>query len=284
MFSSNLCIPVFVLLIGLNRAIWSSGITLKYTLTTKFLSTMSLSDPLVNEYLEDWEFDLYITQPVQKYLKDIKSIQILPKVSKTVKNLYNVLKHFMDDKCLIVINNFEGADIFPTIEFPLMLRQFDIALGRAEYTHKMEKYNSINTLWVPKEIISKLNGNFSTKISRKLLQSAWCETSKYLYSLWPVANQNQGCLGPKSLKFHLLSIPWQCEIQVDLFMPDRLFLLAKQTKVFDNNLRTWMRYKILPSLRPPVHLKVDTKAEVDEYDWMSMASWTIRQSLEEENE
>lgn len=76
MLSSNLFIPVFILLIGLNIVIWSSGITLEYSLTTKFLSTMSLSDPLVNEYLEEWEFDLYITQPVQKYLKDIKSKQI----------------------------------------------------------------------------------------------------------------------------------------------------------------------------------------------------------------
>lgn len=63
----------------------------------------------------------------------------------------------MSDKCIIVINNFDGADIIPVI-----FRQLDVALGRAEYTHpKFGKSIDMETLWVPKEWISKLNGDFS---------------------------------------------------------------------------------------------------------------------------
>ncbi len=130
----------------------------------------------------------------------------------------------MDDKCLIVVNNFEGADIHPTIAYPLILRQFDIALERADYTDAYDITRSeLRTLWVPKDMVFKLNGNFSTNYRFH----SWCLAVKYMSSIWPANRNTKFCLGPKSFRIDLLSKPWQCEIKIDLFLPDSIFRLGK---------------------------------------------------------
>ncbi len=144
---------------------------------------MSLSDPLLNQYMKHWRVPRNTVKAVKKYIKDIKSNKVSLKVSKTINNLYSALQHFMDDKCLIVVNNFEGADIHSTIEYPLIFRQFDISIARAEYMNNYDENKSeLSTLWVPKDLISKLNGNFSTNYH---FDNDHCSVLKYLYALWP---------------------------------------------------------------------------------------------------
>ncbi len=271
------CIQLHSFLIALTIVSQSSGKIGNYTLTTKLMNTMTSSDPFIKEYLErvDMRF-LYNGQAVLNYLRDIEYNKVLPKVPKTLNNFYSTLEHFMKDKCLIVVNNFEGVDIHPTIEYPLILRQFDIALGRAVYTDQKNRITrELSTLWVPKDMISELNGDFSTNYH---FDYDRCFVLKYLSSIWPVDRNDNYCQGPKSFNFGMLSRPWQCEIQVDLFIPDSLFRLGKHTEIFDSLSQHSSQY--LPSLRQTVRLLVDTKAHVDEYDWFSLAAWTIKQHFE----
>lgn len=96
-----------------------------------------------------------------------------------------------------------------------------------------------------------------------------------MYSLWPSIYYQ--CLGPKSVKFLTSSRPRQCEIQVDLFMPDHLFRFGKHTEVFDE-LQEYTfitKFRGLPGLSQPVHISVDTKKGADEFDWVSLVKWAI---------
>ncbi len=79
-------------------------------------------------------FTQEVTHNYTLSIEPLQSIPPFPKVPKVVTNLYNVMQHFIGDNCLIVVNNFEGNDIYPTIQFPLMLRQFDLARGRVQRT------------------------------------------------------------------------------------------------------------------------------------------------------
>ncbi len=135
---------------------------------------------------------------------------------------------------------------------------------------------------MPNATISKLNGNFSTNYDFSL---GLCRKLEYLYSLWPVdRTTNYYCLGQKSFQFHLLSRPWLCEIQVDLFMPDSLFRLGKHTEIFDKISYRHFLDSPMPSLRQPVTILVDTKASADEYDWVSLAAWTIKRHFGDTND
>ncbi len=185
----------------------------------------------------------------------------------------------MDDRCLIVVNNFEGSDIHPTIEFPVIFRQFNIAFGRVDYYHLIhrQRKSEAGTLWIPKQNVSKINGNYSVATPNQHLFSvinSECLILQYVYSFWPPDTNSQHCSPPNAFNFILTSRPWQCEIQVDLFMPDELLRLGKYTTAF--NTLTKLRLKSVPSLRPPVHILIDTKTSVEEYDWAALASCTLK--------
>ncbi len=135
--------PLLTLIVVFTKLNFGSGEMRDYSLTTKLLNTIASSDPDIKDYLQYVDKNyLYGGQAVLKYLRNIKSEPILTKRRKTVNNLYSALKHFMDDNCLIVVNNFESVDLHPTTEYPLILRQFDIALGRAEYL----EHNKLKTI------------------------------------------------------------------------------------------------------------------------------------------
>jgi hypothetical protein len=63
---------------------------------------------------------------------------------------------------------------------------------------------------------------------------------------------------------------------MDLFMPEILFREGRPTQIFD--MLSHIRPKTLPSLRPIVNILVSTKANVDDFDWVSLATWTARRS------
>lgn len=59
-------------------------------------------------------------------------------------------------------------DIYPTFEFSWILRQFGIAFGLVDYMDPRDKWKiDMRTIWVSKELVSKLNGNFSLFINPK---------------------------------------------------------------------------------------------------------------------
>jgi len=66
-------------------------------------------------------------------------------------------------------------------------------------------------------------------------------------------------------------------------MPDRLFRLGMKTTSFDIVKSDNVQF-VMPSSRPLVHMVLDTKKEVSEFDWISLAAWTIKQYFEEAND
>lgn len=72
-----------------------------------------------------------------------------------------------------------------------------------------------------------------------------------------------------------------CVIQIELFLPDTLDLPEIYTEIFENlkaNLVAEL-YSV-PSLRPPVHIFVDTKANEKEFDFDALAVCTERTSTQ----
>ncbi len=103
----------------------------------------------------------------------------------------------------------------------------------------------------------------------------WCFLAKYLVSLWPTTRIYSNCPGLKSFNFLMSSKPWQCEVQMDLFMPDNLLRLGKHTEIFDqlsNERSTGL--PTIPSLRPPIYILMNKKSVVGEYELVSLAEWT----------
>ncbi len=105
----------------------------------------------------------------------------------------------MTTKCLIVKNNFEGVNIQPTIEFPLILRQLDVALGFSKLfnpTNEKETLWEAGTVWIPQQMASRLNGNFSKVLPKGSVSFDWrhsCPFLKYIYSLWPIEVTSSSC-------------------------------------------------------------------------------------------
>lgn len=83
----TLSIAALSFLVGPTTVKLCSGETINFTLTTKLLNTMSLTDSLVNEYLENKENVPNAVPAVRKYLKDNEPKPVLPKMDKIVKNL-----------------------------------------------------------------------------------------------------------------------------------------------------------------------------------------------------
>ncbi len=59
-------------------------------------------------------------------------------------------------------------------------------------------------------------------------------------------------------------------------MPDNQLSLGKYTSIFGRPAKS--RLHVVPSLRPPVHIFVDTKAGVKNYDWAALAAWTAKRN------
>ncbi len=199
---------------------------------------MSFSDPLDNYNLRVLEHRIKVKQ----YVKSFETMSTKYKSPKFLNNFYSTFNHFMRDNCLIVVNNFEGVDMHQTIEYPMIFRQFDAGFAHIEYFDSRKNCSKweIDTVWIPKEMVSRLNG----KVSIGRLNDEYfditepdCSIIKYLYSFWPADRNSYNCFRLNSTNFVMSSRPWQCEIQIDLFMPDNLLCLGKHTQIFDQ-LRT----------------------------------------------
>jgi len=208
-----------------------------------------------------------------------------PATPKLVSNLYSILEHFFIERCLVVINNFEGIDL-PKSDFPVILRRFTLAELGVKFKFSWEDttdYNS-QSIWIPPEQVSKLSGSFTKQSTIKTKeyydfyepQNSFglpCSISKYFYSVFP-ADENSGhCVGLNKTKFASASKAWQGEVQVDLYMPDAIFSREKHTQIFRLN----SPVTFFPSLRPPIHILVDGKLNVEEYN--KLATWITRISF-----
>lgn len=263
----------------LNSEERSTYTIIKYTLTTRILNASSLSDKNIKVLIRKFRRG-HAQRAMTRYLYTLRRKQ-KPGLPKIVNNLYSTLKHFTQENCLIVMNNFEGIDVYPEISFPIILRKFDLAILEFEYVDPFDnsRESVIDVLWLPKNRLSKLNGNFFTQIPNNI---SWyelrdnlrhpCSTSSYFGSIFPSWMNSAYCLELNVNSFSAASKPWQCKLQVDLFLPDDLLQLGKYTQIFSQ------RTENLPSLRPPVHILIDTKTYKHKYDLILLAAWSLKRN------
>jgi len=171
-----------------------------YTLSTNLLKSMPVSDPIARKFFESLH---YSNDGADKEHQNyINSAQFRTKAPKLVKNLYSTLKYFINQHCLIVLNNFEDVDIHPEIDLRLITRQFEIGYG------VLNGYID-DWIWIPKELVPKLNGNFSREPPKHTFFNGSykeCQLFNYMYSIWPVDKNSFHCLDFQSFNF----IKYQC--------------------------------------------------------------------------
>lgn len=135
-----------------------------YTLNSQLLNSIT-QDEKGLEYLSNLKWFDGDKEKVKQYFKDFKlTANASPK--EPFHNLYSFLQTSTVNKCLVVVNNFAGVNIQPTIALPVILRKFEMAVLQAEYFSVKEQETKINTdmIWIPKDLLKQVNGNFSTEI------------------------------------------------------------------------------------------------------------------------
>lgn len=137
-------------------------IPIKYKFNTKLLSSITSLNEIPKENTKSINKEFY--KAVKTFIEESKlDRKISFNTPNTINSLYLTLNHFMLDKCLIAINNFEGIDIQPTALYPVTLRQFDLSLHLVVYSIQISRTAQylIDVIWTPNNLISQLNGNFS---------------------------------------------------------------------------------------------------------------------------
>lgn len=256
-------------------------VTLNYSLTTKLLSTLALSDPLMvtlsrNSFLRE-RYKLVKQYLGQSALTSTSSNTNSPK---SLNNMHSFLEKFSNGNCINVINNFNGIDLIPTVSIPIILRRFDLALNHLEILSEVGQWKrpKINVIWIPHRNVPNLNGNFSINVPRKrgsYIITHLCEDSKHFYAVRSVDENSGHCVGLNTSNFVLASKPWQCEVQVDLFLPDNILSLGKYTQIF----RSFNKLvHTLPSLRPRFYILIDSKISAHKYNSIELASWITKRN------
>lgn len=159
---------------------------------------------------------------IPQYLLEHNSANPLPVAAsrKNVENLYPVLDHFGNDKCLIVINNFLGTDILMNNLIPIILRRFGLVILQAK-KHSVEYSDSIKAIWSPSEHLTKITGNYTTNDEHTIIRQR--HISEHFTPL-SLSDSSGYCVGLNPDKFSSSSKPWACEVQIDLFMPKKFIL------------------------------------------------------------
>ncbi len=76
---------------------------------------------------------------------------------------------------------------------------------------------------------------------------------------------------------HNKSISFEYKLTTKLLDTMSLSDQRKYTDIFEKVADT--RLQTVPSLRPPVHILIDLKATIHEYDWVALAAWTKKQMV-----
>ncbi len=242
---------------------------ISYNQTTKLLNASILRDPIVQQYFHKRLGKKRTKELMTEYLKDSKTALRLDSRPETLTNLYSSLENLMNNNCLIVVNNFKGIEFFPNIEYPVILRRFEVVFRHLKINNSKEAYSDL--IWIPIGMLSTLDSVFSNSSPIKN-----CSISKY-FSALNLTDSNSGhCVGLNPSRFAMAAKPWQCEVQMDLFLPSNILRMRKFTQIFR---QTYHKIHFFPSLRPLVHILIDTKVSVNKYDWLSLSIWVTKKNF-----
>ncbi|CAL8121474.1 unnamed protein product [Orchesella dallaii] len=121
-----------------------------------------------------------------------------------ILNLNEQLAPFTSANCIISLNNFRNTDIFAEtpLEYPLLV-----------WTPELGKLNEFDT-WMPKDFNKK---NSVTFVNDTLS----CNTSNILQTVGFRCYYTDICLDLDIFAFSSQSKPWNCQVEIYLYQPDR---------------------------------------------------------------
>ncbi len=210
--------------------------SVNFTLHSNLLNTAALSDPAISKYISLLD---YSRQAVTTYLNTSRNSK---SEIFSLDNLYLILKTLLTDRCLIVINNFRDTNILPKIPIPIIYRKFELAFLHREYYTPRNRKTSRKTdlLWISNKYISTLYGNFTSGLN--------CKLSKYFRGIEPNKVNTGYCVELIPQLYVFATKPWQCQVQIELFMPNNIFQLGKYTQIFRPLYTYHIKFEFVPSL------------------------------------
>ncbi len=152
---------------------------------------------------------------VQNGYQRSKSQKVVPL---KIQNIHTVLEGFQTDHCLHLIDNWQGVDINQTSAIPFIIRKLEQAFSHRKIRWQDQEY--LDQLLIPSQN-SFMKGNFSQQNLTKAKYHN-CPTSKLYYPLIADGINEAFCVDLDHGMFQLKSKLWQCEIQLNLLMPDHL--------------------------------------------------------------
>ncbi len=123
-----------------------------YSLESKSLNSKYLSEYQFKQLLEHKlsEKDKILAK---QYWQESKRLSKHKSELQYLKNFMSIFDNFSNDKCLIVINNFQNIDIKQLKNSPVVFKKFDLAiLHRTHHTHLAnEVYGGTDIIWAPND-------------------------------------------------------------------------------------------------------------------------------------
>ncbi len=131
-----------------------------YTLSAIFLKSISVLD----SKNPNFNFKMHYKRRfrLMEHIKESKPTTL--KLFPIKTNLKPLLTTLSADKCLIVINNFQGSGIHPLNYIPIILRQFEPTVLRIEHGKLINKGKYTQVIWTTRKHVHSLNGSFTKSI------------------------------------------------------------------------------------------------------------------------
>ncbi len=131
------------------------------------------------------------------------------------------------------------------------------------------KFEEWNVVFLPKTTPKFENKNFS-ELDLEGSMYHHCPLSKLYSSVYPEDSLDSFCAHLDHEFFLLKTRPWQCEIQVNLLVPEHLLNVHNFPGIF--HYKYDFEFKFMPSLRPKIHFLLFHKIAQDSTNlikWMS---------------
>lgn len=219
-----------------------------------------------------WAFN-HKPKVIQAYLEHSRSS---PKYTEPLENLDTILDNLSKPNCLLLINNFIGLNLRSSLPVPIVLRQISYAFLYVKHS-KRKRYLLKDLIWFPRKMKSFISNNSVEDQNWKILKEIEhpCPVSKYFTGTTPYNYANSGhCVGLNLDKYVVAAKPWQCQVDINLFMPFYMIALGKHTQVFTRS-ESWFDIKIkriIPSGLSPISILVNHKP-ISFYDKKVLLKW-----------
>lgn len=166
-----------------------------------------------------------------------------------IENLNEYIRPFQDLNCLIIISNFQGVNLFPKMEYPLVLKQpFPVAVTVTD------AYFSTPTLDIAWGLISGKNHIFNCSFTKFL--------SRFSITSSIVAQYCSQIIHTEYIK---QIRPWNCGVRLEVYPPIYSFLMPGYPEIFLFGVGAFTNFlrHTIPSPVPPVNFLVYQEHKTD---------------------